>query len=48
MMAMGSGFGTTGEIGINEFLWYCSGGVGYGFSGSGFLYGGWLCVGIVV
>ena len=34
-----------GEIGINEFLRYCSGGVGYGFSGSGFFYGGWLLCG---
>ena len=34
-----------GEIGINEFLRYRSGGVGYGFSGFGFLYGGWLLCG---
>ena len=37
MMVVGSGFGMMGEIGFNEFLRYCSGGVGYGFSGSGFL-----------
>ena len=45
MMVVGSGFGMMGEIGINEFLRYCSGGVGYGFFGSGFLYVGWLLCG---
>ena len=45
MMVVGSGFGMMGEININEFLRYCSGGVGYGFFGSGFLYVGWLLCG---
>ena len=36
-MAMATALEQRGEIGINEFWQYCSGGVGYGFSGSSFL-----------